>query len=67
MSNTPEDFKGRAKEAAGAVTGNDKLKHEGQADQASAKIKDRVEDVVDKVEEVFEKAKGKISGGSDHR
>ena len=31
-----EDVKGRAKEAAGAVTGNESMKEEGQAHKAAA-------------------------------
>jgi len=31
-----EDVKGKAKEAAGAVVGNDSLKHEGEAQQEKA-------------------------------
>jgi uncharacterized protein YjbJ (UPF0337 family) len=49
MSNKGEDLKGRAKEAAGAATGDDEMKNEGKADQASASVKDKVSDVVDKV------------------
>lgn len=55
MSNSAEEFKGRAKEAAGALTDDDDLKEEGKIDQASAKVKDAVEDVVDKVKDVFTK------------
>ncbi|MDQ6784914.1 MAG: CsbD family protein [Actinomycetota bacterium] len=44
-----DDAKGRAKEAAGSATGDDELKHEGKADQASGKVKDAVDDVKDKV------------------
>jgi uncharacterized protein YjbJ (UPF0337 family) len=44
-----DDGKGRIKEAAGSLTGNQRLKDEGRADQARAKIKDTLENVVDKV------------------
>ena len=47
-----EDLKGRAKEAAGDLTDNDDLKREGKVDQASAKVKDAVGDVADKVKDV---------------
>lgn len=49
ISNKAEDLAGRGKEAAGAATGNDSLKAEGEADQKKAGIKDKVEDVKDKV------------------
>jgi len=51
-SSTHDDATGRAKEAAGAVTGNDELKHEGQKDQMAAKIKEKAENVVDKVRDI---------------
>jgi uncharacterized protein YjbJ (UPF0337 family) len=50
-----EDMKGRVKEAAGDVTDNDDLKREGKVDQASAKVKDTVGDVADKVKDVLHK------------
>jgi uncharacterized protein YjbJ (UPF0337 family) len=51
MGNKGEDLKGRAKEAAGAATDDDDLKREGKMDQASASVKDKVGDAVDKVKE----------------
>ena len=48
-----DDLKGRAKEAAGDLTGNDDLQREGKADQAGASVKDKVNKVADAV-------KGKI-------
>ena len=60
--NTAEDLKGRAKEAAGAVTGNDKLKAEGQADQGLAAAKQAVADVADKVKDGVEAVKDKLTG-----
>ena len=47
--NKAEDLKGRAKEAAGAATDNDELKAEGQSDQAKAGLKDKLDDVTDKI------------------
>jgi len=49
LKNKAEDLAGRGKEAAGAATGNDSLKAEGVADQKKAGIKDKIEDVKDKV------------------
>ena len=48
-SGKSDELKGRVKEAAGALTGDDELKHEGQVDQAAGKVKQAVEKVVDKV------------------
>ncbi|EFV14097.1 CsbD family protein [Segniliparus rugosus] len=60
--NTAEDIKGRAKEAAGAVTGNDELKAEGQADQGLAAAKQAVTDIADKVKDGVEAVKDKLTG-----
>lgn len=49
MSGTVDQAKGRLKEAAGAVTDDDKLRREGKLDQAVGKVKDAAEKVVDKV------------------
>jgi uncharacterized protein YjbJ (UPF0337 family) len=46
-----DDMKGRAKEAAGDLTGDKKLQREGKVDQASADVKDKANKVVDKVKE----------------
>ena len=45
-------LKGRVKEAAGALTGDKKLKREGKMDQAVGKTKSLVEKVVEKVKDV---------------
>jgi uncharacterized protein YjbJ (UPF0337 family) len=47
-SGTSDKIKGRVEEAAGALTGDQKLKNEGKMDQASGKIKKAVEQVIDK-------------------
>lgn len=46
-----EELKGRGKEAAGAATGDKDLKREGQVDQASASVKDKISDAADKVKD----------------
>jgi uncharacterized protein YjbJ (UPF0337 family) len=50
---TGDKAKGRVKEAAGALTGDEKLKSEGKVDQLAGKLKDAVETVVDKVKETL--------------
>ena len=47
MENTAEDLKGKAKEATGKVTDNERLEAEGKIDQAKADMKNTVEDVKD--------------------
>ena len=41
--------KGRAKEAAGALSGNKRLKNEGRTDQAKGSVKTAADKVADKV------------------
>ena len=49
MGGKADVVKGRIKEAAGALTGNDKLREEGKADQAVGKVKQAVAKAVDKI------------------
>jgi len=57
MSGTADDMKGRAKEAAGDLTGDDELKREGKMDQATGSIKEKLEDAKDWVEDKLDSAK----------
>lgn len=52
-SSTTDKVKGRIKEAAGALTGDKKLKQEGQLDQAAGEVKEAFEEVVDKTKELL--------------
>jgi uncharacterized protein YjbJ (UPF0337 family) len=52
-SGKSDELKGRVKEAAGALTGDKKLKREGKADQVVGKIKQKVEKVIDKVKDAI--------------
>ena len=52
-SGKSDELKGRVKEAAGALTGDEKLKREGKTDQVVGKIKQKVEKVVDKVKDAI--------------
>jgi len=51
MSGTTDKIKGRVKEAVGVLTDDQKLKNEGKLDQAVGKIKQTVEQVVDKAKD----------------
>jgi uncharacterized protein YjbJ (UPF0337 family) len=54
MSNTKIDkAKGKIKEAAGSITGDEKLKREGQAEQVVADVKEAVSNVVDKASDLL--------------
>ena len=58
MSGKTDEVKGRIKEAAGALTGNDKLRAEGKTDQAVGKIKQAVQEGADAVKKVVKKVTG---------
>lgn len=47
IKNAAQDLTGKAKEAIGNATDNDKLAAEGKADQAKAQVKQAAEDVKD--------------------
>jgi uncharacterized protein YjbJ (UPF0337 family) len=57
-SGKSDKLKGRVKEAAGALTGDKKLKRKGLADQAIGNIKQMVEDAIEMVESFFDWVKG---------
>ena len=55
MSGKTDEVKGRIKEAAGALTGNDKLREEGKTDQAVGKTKQAVQKAADTVKKAVKK------------
>ncbi len=57
-SGKSDKLKGRVKEAAGALTGNAKLKRKGLCDQAVGNVKQMVEDSIERVENFFDWVKG---------
>ena len=57
MSGKTDVAKGRLKEAAGTLTGNDELRAESKADQAIGKVKRIAEKAVDKVEQAVKKVR----------
>lgn len=48
-----DDAKGRVKEAAGDITGDNDLKREGKVDQATGKARDGLEKAADKVKDAL--------------
>lgn len=57
MNDSPrntDDAKGRAKEAAGDLTGDQDLKEEGKTDQAAGKLKDFADSAKDKVDDAID-------------
>jgi len=59
MNGKIDDLKGRAKEAAGDLTENDRLQREGKTDRAAGKVKDKIEDAKDWVEDKVDAVKDK--------
>jgi uncharacterized protein YjbJ (UPF0337 family) len=55
MSGETDELKGRAKEAAGDLTGDKSLKNEGKTDRAAGKAKDAVDQGADKVKDLLRK------------
>ena len=62
MSGTSDDIKGRAKEAAGDLTGDKDLQREGKIDQAVGTVKDKATDAKDWVEDKVDDVKDKLTG-----
>jgi uncharacterized protein YjbJ (UPF0337 family) len=59
MSGEMDQAKGRVKQAAGDLTGDDDLRREGKVDEMAGKLKDKVDDAKDKVEDAIDRARGK--------
>jgi uncharacterized protein YjbJ (UPF0337 family) len=58
MGGKTDVVKGRIKEAAGALTGNEELREEGQTDQAVGKAKQTAQKAVDTVTKAVKKVIG---------
>jgi uncharacterized protein YjbJ (UPF0337 family) len=58
MSGKTDVAKGRIKEAAGALTNNDKLRAEGKTDQAVGKARQAVQKAADAVRSTVKKVTG---------
>ena len=58
MSGKSDELKGRVKEAAGAITDNDKLRREGKVDQAKGKVKRAVDKAADKAKDAIDRVTG---------
>ena len=52
--------KGRIKEAAGVLVGDEALRNEGKADQVAGKAKEVVEETVQKIKETAQKTIDKL-------
>ncbi len=56
-SGRSKEMKGKAKEAAGAVSGDEEMKDQGRADQAEGKVRQAGEKLGDAAEDVKDAAK----------
>jgi uncharacterized protein YjbJ (UPF0337 family) len=57
-----DQAKGKVKQAAGDLTGDDDLRREGKVDEASGKAKGKLEEVKDKAEDAVDAVKDKLTG-----
>ena len=51
MGENVDEAKGRAKQAAGDLTDDESLKNEGRVDRAVSDVKDKIDDVADRVKD----------------
>ena len=57
MSANSDQLKGRAKEAAGVVTGDKDLESEGKTDRRTGEAEEKIDHAKDKVDKVIDKTK----------
>ena len=57
MRGKGDEIKGRVEEAAGEVADDEQLERKGKKDKAAGKVKQRLEQLADKAEEVVDTAK----------
>lgn len=55
MAGEADKVKGRAKQAAGDLTGDDEMRREGRADEAGGDVKDLIDKAADKLNETVDK------------
>lgn len=58
MAGKRDKAKGRVRQAAGDLTGDDEMRREGQADEASGDLKDLIDKAADKLSETVDKVRG---------
>lgn len=61
MSGFADKVQGRAKQAAGDLTGNDELEREGEKDEMAGKVKDKMDDAKDKVDDAVDSVRDKLN------
>lgn len=61
MSGEADKVSGKAKQAAGDLTGNDELEREGKKDEAAGEVKDKVDDAKDAVNDGVDSIKDSLN------
>jgi len=61
MSGKSDQAKGRVKQAAGDLTGNEDLEREGERDEAAGKAKELIGDAKESLEDAVDSVKKKLS------
>lgn len=61
MDSNIDQTKGKIKQAVGDLTGNDDLKSEGKADERAGDAKEAVEAIKDKANDVVDKVKDMLT------
>ena len=61
-SGTKDTIEGRLKEAGGSLLGDEKMKKEGQTQQAVGKVKDMIDDTGKAASDLVEKAADMLKG-----
>ena len=56
-----DQVKGKVKQAVGDLTGNEDLRREGKADEKAGEVKEFVEGVKDKADDLIDTVKDKIT------
>jgi uncharacterized protein YjbJ (UPF0337 family) len=57
MDNNTDEVKGRIKEPAGTLTGDNDQEAEGKSDRVTGEVKGKIRQVEDKVEDLVDKVK----------
>jgi uncharacterized protein YjbJ (UPF0337 family) len=65
MGAESDQVKGKAEQAAGIVTGNEKLESQGKSDRSAGEAKEKIERAKDKVDAKVEHAKDKLDEAVD--
>ena len=60
MGQHTDEFKGRMKQAAGKLTGDEELEREGKADRTGSSAKEKINTAKDKAEDMVDTVKEKL-------